>query len=103
MEAFSGNLKHTFLYFQWRDKLGITSPFPSPTPQHWARGWGLSEVAAPQNPVNEPLKDRTTQPGASPLHFCASVPLGTNVVCAKSPSMTRKDHQGTGKGKEGSA
>ena len=37
MEAFSGNLKHTFLYFQWRDKLGITSPFPSPTPQHWAR------------------------------------------------------------------
>ena len=30
--AFAGNLKHTFLYFQTRDKLGITSLSPDPLP-----------------------------------------------------------------------
>ena len=37
MGAFAGNLKCTFLYFQTRYKLGITSLSPSPTPPHWAR------------------------------------------------------------------
>ena len=32
MGAFAGNLKHTFLYFQTRDKLGITSLSPDPLP-----------------------------------------------------------------------
>ena len=30
MGAFAGNPKHTFLYFQTGDKLGLTSQFPDP-------------------------------------------------------------------------